>query len=369
MKNQEKRLHRPRIAPRLVSLIAVLLAVICVGSLASCGAVRSADGYAESNGYYGGIESGGKTNGGTSASDESLSVGSDTVASDRKIVKTVDLSLECYDYTATASSVTDAADAVGGYVESCEEYGTSMLSSDSRVGRHGRYTVRVPADKLDEFTAAISGGDVNVLSRSESTEDITDSYYDTESRISSLRTQLERLEQLLGEASDVSTMLDIESRLAEVRYELESYQSTMQRYEKRIAYSTVNISITEVRVYSEQSEDSFAQRIGKAFVSSWADFVDGLGNFAVGLVYVFPVLLLLAVIAVIVVLIVRSARRRRSARKAATSAETAPTVTAAAATAPAAAAHTAAAHTSSAAGSADSGHDVGTDGTDRSTDE
>lgn len=359
MKNQEKRLHRPRIASRLVSLIAVLLAVICVVSLASCGAVRSADGYAESNGYYGGIESGGKTNGSTSASDESLSVGSDTVASDRKIVKTVDLSLECYDYTATASSVTDAADVVGGYVESCEEYGTSMLSSDSRVGRHGRYTVRVPADKLDEFTAAISGGDVNVLSRSESTEDITDSYYDTESRISSLRTQLERLEQLLGEASDVSTMLDIESRLAEVRYELESYQSTMQRYEKRIAYSTVNISITEVRVYSEQSEDSFAQRIGKAFASSWADFVDGLGNFAVGLVYVFPVLLLLAVIAVIVVLIVRSARRRRSARKAATSAETAP----------AAAAHTAAAHTSSAAGSADSGHDVGTDGTDRSTDE
>ena len=276
--------------------------------------MRSADGDAESNGYYGGIESGGKTNGSGSASDESSGIASDSVASDRKIVKTVELSLECYDYTATASAVTDAADAVGGYVESCEEYGTSMLSSDSRVGRHGRYTVRVPADKLDEFTAAISGGDVNVLSRSESTDDITDSYYDTESRISSLRTQLERLEQLLGEASDVSTMLDIESRLAEVRYELESYQSTMQRYEKRIAYSTVNISITEVRVYSEQSEDSFAQRLGKAFSSSWADFVDGLGNFAVGLVYVFPVLLLLAVIAVIVVLIVRSVRRRRMAR-------------------------------------------------------
>lgn len=314
MKNQEKHLHRPRIASRLVSLIAVLLAVICVGSLASCAAVRSADGYAESNGYYGGIESGGKTNESGSVSDASSGIASDSVASDRKIVKTVELSLECYDYTATASSVTDAADAVGGYVESCEEYGTSMLSSDSRVGRHGRYTVRVPADKLDEFTAAISGGEVNVLSRSESTDDITDSYYDTESRISSLRTQLERLEQLLGEASDVSTMLDIESRLAEVRYELESYQSTMQRYEKRIAYSTVNISITEVRVCSEQSEDSFAQRLGKAFSSSWADFIDGLGNFAVGLVYVFPVLLLLAVIAVIVVLIVRSVRRRRMAR-------------------------------------------------------
>ena len=164
-------------------------------------------------------------------------------------------------------------------------------------------------------------------------------------------------------------MLDIEGRLAEVRYELESYQSTMQRYEKRIAYSTVNISITEVRVYSEQSEDSFARRLGKAFASSWADFVDGLENFAVGLVYVFPVLLLLGVIAVIVVLIVRSARRRRSARKAAAPAEIAPTVTATAATTPAAAAHTAAAHTSSAAGSAKSGRDVGADGTDRSTDE
>ena len=77
MKNQEKRLHRPRIASRLVSLIAVMLAVICVGSLASCGAVRSADGYAESNGYYGGIESGGKTNGSGSASDESSGIASD----------------------------------------------------------------------------------------------------------------------------------------------------------------------------------------------------------------------------------------------------------------------------------------------------
>ena len=91
MKNQEKRLHRPRIASRLVSLIAVLLAVICVGSLASCGAVRSADGYAESNGYYGGIESGGKTNGsGCTASDQSSGIASDSVASDRKIVKTVE---------------------------------------------------------------------------------------------------------------------------------------------------------------------------------------------------------------------------------------------------------------------------------------
>ena len=349
MKNQEIRSRRPR----FVSLVAALLALVCVGSLASCGAMRSADSYAGNDGYYGGIEESGKTNGSGSVSDAS-GVASDSVASDRKIVKTVELSLECYDYTATASAVTDAADAVGGYVESCEEYGTSMLSSDSRVGRHGSYTVRVPADKLDEFTAAISGGDVNVLSCSESTEDITDSYYDTESRISSLRTQLERLEQLLAEAEDVSTMLDIESRLAEVRYELESYQSTMQRYEKRIAYSTVNISITEVRVYSEQSEDSFAQRIGKAFSSSWADFVDGLGNFAVGFVYVFPVLLLLAVIAVIVVLIVRSARRRYPARKAA---------------APAAAAPASAAHTAVAAGSANSDRDVGVDGTDSRTDE
>lgn len=293
-------------------LLAAVMCVCCVSALVSCGSDKSYvygnsfGGTEVSDGHLGDTEFPGSS--GTSE-ESSGSSAEQSITSDRKIVKTVDLSLESYDYAAAAGAVTAEAEAVGGYVESCEENGVSVLSS-SRVSRHGSYTVRIPAERLEEYIAAISGGDVNVLSRSETVEDITDRYYDTESRISSLKTQLERLEQLLAEASDVPTMLDIESRMSEVRYELESYQSAMQRYDKQVSYSTVNISVTEVKAYSEQSEDSFVTRLKKAFSSSWSDFAEGLGNVAVGFVYVFPVLLVLGIIAVIVVLVIRGACRR-----------------------------------------------------------
>jgi hypothetical protein len=53
-------------------------------------------------------------------------------------------------------------------------------------------------------------------------DDVTDQYFDAQSRLSALRVQETRLlVELLEEAASLEDILDIEDRLSEVRYEIE----------------------------------------------------------------------------------------------------------------------------------------------------
>ncbi len=95
-------------------------------------------------------------------------------------------------------------------------YGTS--------GRTLYLTARIPAELSDQFVGQL-GSLGTMVSQSESAEDITLRYTDTESRIASLKTEQERLLALLDKADSLDSIITLESRLTEVRYELENYQS------------------------------------------------------------------------------------------------------------------------------------------------
>ncbi len=68
-----------------------------------------------------------------------------------------------------------------------------------------------------------------MTSQSESAEDVTLQYTDTESRIASLKNEQERLNALLEKADTLENIFKLEERLTEVRYELENYQSPKNR--------------------------------------------------------------------------------------------------------------------------------------------
>ena len=55
-----------------------------------------------------------------------------------------------------------------------------------------------------------------------SSEDITLDYVDVESRIEALEVEQERLLALLESAQDLESVIQLESRLSEVRYQLET---------------------------------------------------------------------------------------------------------------------------------------------------
>ena len=107
----------------------------------------------------------------------------------------------------------------------------------------------------------------------------------------------DRLEQ----ASSMEDILAIESKISDVRYELESYQSQKNTYDNLINYSTVNISVLEVDVVSASQGDSAWKQIQSGFMNSLYGLGRGLSSFVIGFLSAIPYLAVIAVVIIIAV--------------------------------------------------------------------
>jgi hypothetical protein len=245
-----------------------------------------------------------------------------TVSSDRKLIKTVDISLETENYDSLLSDLESQITALGGYIES--RYSNNRSNSYQESGRELRYTsmtVRMPKDKLDTFLTSVSE-QTNVVSISENVEDVTLQYVDMESHKKALLTEQERLLELLEKAETVEDIISIEDRLSEVRYQIESMESQLRTYDNKIDYSTVYLSIDEVEQYSPSEGETIGERIRNGFLDSLEGVKDGLTEFAIWFVIKLPYLVVWAVILAVIVFVflkMRKRVRRKHAQKAAAS--------------------------------------------------
>lgn len=205
----------------------------------------------------------------------------------------------------------------GGFVQDSNISGNTRHNSDGTtvvVNRWGYYVVRIPTDAFDAFMA-MTAQIGNVTSSSRTAENVTSQYTDYEARLESLNTQEERLLSMLEESGDLESLIALEARLSEVRYEIESIERNLRNLDQRLAYSTVTLEIQEVEVYTPTAaaQRSFGEKIADAFRDSWKGFARGCQNFTVWLVYALPTLLVLAFIAGGVIGIVVAVRKRKKA--------------------------------------------------------
>ena len=201
--------------------------------------------------------------------------GTTALPENRKWIVTVDMSAETEDLDTMMAVLTDTIDNMEGYVENHNIYNGSTFASSRR--RNANLTIRIPAEDVENFAAEISGI-ANVVSKNVSREDITLNYVATESKVTALKTEEARLLELLSQAETMSDLLEIEARLSDVRYELESYTTRLKRYDNQVDYATIYLSISEVQEYTPVAEKTVWQRICDGFDDSlegiWEGFVD-----------------------------------------------------------------------------------------------
>ena len=130
-------------------------------------------------------------------------------------------------------------------------------------------------------------------------------YSDIESRKKSLTIEQDRLWELLEKAESVDSIIALEARLSEIRYQLESFESQLRTYDNQVDYSTVSISIDEVRVLTPTTPDTIATRIQKGFSRNLEGVCNGMVNFFVWFLSSLPSLVLLAVVIMAVVFVLR----------------------------------------------------------------
>lgn len=188
------------------------------------------------------------------------------ISPDRKIVKHSYLTLETKEFDSALGQLLAAIIEQGGYIESQSTNGKSLTHRGSYYERSASIQARVPADKLDSVTATV-GGICNVTSKNENIDDITDSYFDSQARLDSLKLQEERLLDILSKAEKLEDVISLERALSDVRYQIESLTATMRRMDSQIAYSYLNLDLREVVEY--QATTSAPKTLGEKIAASF----------------------------------------------------------------------------------------------------
>lgn len=296
----------------------LLPAVLCLALLAACSgsgasAGRSAPSQAASYGELGGNKSTAAADAaglsdGTAQEAAAPSSGNPAPAADsRKVVKSAELALQTVKYDESAAKFEALVSSFGGYIESSSVQGKSA-GGDS--GRAASYTVRVPAERLDEFLG--KAGEVgSIVSKSIRGEDVTQSYFDSETRLKTLRAEQERILALMNKAEKIEDVIKIEQRLTEVQNEIEKLTGELKRWDSLISLSTVTVTITEVGVITAPE----AEGLGGQLASMLRASVFAVGQFfryvLLGVTAVLPFAAVAAVVFAAVFLIRRQLKKRK----------------------------------------------------------
>ena len=210
---------------------------------------------------------------------------------EQKIVYTADMRIEATDFAAARTAFLAAVEDTGAWLEH-----TYVSGCEEDHDRYASYTVRVPAENYRAFLEqAGKGGSVSSLS--EDARNITENYIDVQARLTALEAQRDRLNALADKAETTADLLEIENQLTDVQYELESYTAKLRAMDSQVMYSTVEATLNEVAVYSPTASTSFGQRIADAFSEGGAGFVSFVQGLAIGVVYLWPLLLIVAAVA------------------------------------------------------------------------
>lgn len=245
----------------------------------------------------------GEANSGTAGQIDALS---------RKLIYNADVSAETKEFDQAKASLDALVAELDGYIESSDISGRSY--DDSRENRYLNYTVRVPAASLDEFLTRLEEI-MYVTSSTKNMEDVTGSYIDTEARLNSLRQEEARLLELLDKAETLDEILQLEDRMSQVLYEIESLTAQINAYDNEIEYSTVFLYLRDVTEFSAKS--SFGSRSWDAFIGGWNNFIHAAQDIVIGLIWMLPFLLVAGVVALVIVLCVKRSSRRKRERFAA----------------------------------------------------
>lgn len=280
-------------------LLAILLALTML-FLAGCGAKEMAGGDGANMDRGDSLVSG-------SGQEDADASQQEALPEDQKLIRKLWLTAETEDLDALLSQVEQQVKSLNGYMENRE------IENYDADARHAELTIRIPAQSLDQFAKDVEKAS-NVTATTETTENITLSYVAVESRIKALETEQTRLLELLAKAENMTEILQIEERLTKVRTELEQVTSQLRLYDNQVSYSTVYLTLYEVREYTEEAPEGFFERIGSGFMESLKGVGNGLKEFVIFVIVASPYLILLAVIGVGIALIVRASKKKKAAK-------------------------------------------------------
>lgn len=227
-------------------------------------------------------------------------------ADSRKIIMSAEMSLQTTTYDKSITDVEGLVRQYGGFIQDSTTQGTGATGNE----RSASFAIRVPFDKFDEFLNSV-GSVGKIVSKNKKGQDVTQGYFDTESRLKTLRSEQDRILAILSKTTTMADILTIENKLADLENQIESLTGTIQKYDGLVNLSTVTISIKEVKEITATPANNFGGQIADVFKGSLKTLGATLQVIFIVIVAIMPFVVFFGLIIVILLIIVRRKKKRK----------------------------------------------------------
>lgn len=221
----------------------------------------------------------------------------------KKIIKTADVSIEVIDYSKVKAAIAKAVESQKAYISRENEENNDYKISNS-------IDIRVPSENFEKLADALVELARKLDYKRVNATDVTDEYYDIQTRLESNRRVEQSYLDLLKRTGTIGEILEVQSKLGQIREEIESKEGRIKRMDDQVAYSTITLQYYELHdfKYIPEKSPGFFTRLAKALDHGWQGFV----SFFIGLFYLWPLWILSA----ITWFLIRKWLRKRKKKKA-----------------------------------------------------
>ena len=175
-------------------------------------------------------------------------------AQNRVIVHTGDLTLVVDDVAGGIDQVTGLS----------REYGGWVVSSNRKSRHSGSISIRVPAQSLQEVLGRLERIAIDVESRALTSQDVTDEFVDSKSRLKTLRATEQVHLEMLSRVSDIEDALKVQDRLSQIQLQIEEMEGRINYLSEVAAFSLINVELklSTVRMRVDAGQDN-AFKVGQ----------------------------------------------------------------------------------------------------------
>ncbi|MDW4909787.1 DUF4349 domain-containing protein [Streptomyces sp. ADMS] len=196
------------------------------------------------------------------------------------IIRTVSVSVQVKDVPKALAKVRTTAVNAGGYV------GSETTTLDEEEGSESTDVVlRVPVGEYEKVLTGLEGTG-RLLHREAEAQDVTEQVVDVESRITTQRASVNRIRELMDQATGLSDVVTLEGELSRRQADLESLLARQSSLKDRTTLATINLSLSETpgRESDEDDDPGFLE----ALAGGWNAFVTMLRWIVVVIAAVLP---------------------------------------------------------------------------------
>jgi hypothetical protein len=156
----------------------------------------------------------------------------------KMITYNLNANIQVSNVTETLNKLNQDIQQLGGYVTNSQLY-----YRDSN--EYGHFTAKIPADKFDNFRLSIPDMG-KILSLNQTANDITNQYYDAQTRLLNWEAEQARFLEIIKQAKTIEEIIKVEGSLANIRQQIEQLKGQLKFWNNAVQYSTVQIELQPV---------------------------------------------------------------------------------------------------------------------------